>query len=102
MVVDADQQLALPAAGQQHPADQIHLPQLHRRLTRPPFVLTVVALLLRNHHVPWGSCRYRGELQRASTGLVDLGVGKGFVSGATRTVAPPPMTIAKILRLTQV
>lgn len=35
----------------------------------------------------WGSCHYRDEPQRASRGLVGLGVGKWFVSGSTQTNA---------------
>jgi hypothetical protein len=46
MVIDAGDHLALPAISQRHPADQIELPQVHRRLTLPPLIDPLVLLLL--------------------------------------------------------
>jgi len=46
VVVNPGQQLELPPIGQIHPADQIQLPQMHRRFPLPPLVLTRVVLLL--------------------------------------------------------
>jgi hypothetical protein len=47
MIINARHQLGFPPAGQRHPADDVHLPQLHRRVALPPPVLTLVQLLLR-------------------------------------------------------
>lgn len=47
VAVDPGDQLALPAAGQEHPAHDVHLPQRHRRLALPPPVLALVRLVLR-------------------------------------------------------
>jgi hypothetical protein len=47
MVVDAGQQLALATIGQRHPADDVELPQMHRRLALPALVLALVLLGLR-------------------------------------------------------
>lgn len=44
VVVDAGEQLALAAVGQQHPAHQVELPQLHRRLPLPALVVARVLL----------------------------------------------------------
>jgi len=46
VIIDAGDHLALAAVGQIDPADQVHLPQVHRRLALPALVLTTVALLL--------------------------------------------------------
>ena len=50
VIIDAGQHLALPAVGQVDPADQVQLPQRHRRLPGPPPVLALVPLGLRRHH----------------------------------------------------
>ncbi len=41
VVVDTGQHLRLPAVRQQHPADHVHLPQLHRPAPLPPLELAV-------------------------------------------------------------
>jgi hypothetical protein len=48
VVIDARDQLAFPAAGQEHPTHDVELPQLHRRLPGPSLVLALVLLLLRS------------------------------------------------------
>jgi hypothetical protein len=39
MIVHSGHDLAFAAIGQHQPADQIHLPQLHRCVALPPFVI---------------------------------------------------------------
>ena len=46
MVIDAGDHLALAAIGQRDTADQVELPQVHRRLALPPPVDPLVLLLL--------------------------------------------------------
>ena len=41
VVIDPGEHLALPPVGQQHPADHVHLPQLHRPAPLPPLELAV-------------------------------------------------------------
>jgi hypothetical protein len=47
MIVDAGYQLAGPAVGQRNPADNVHLPQVHRLGPLPPLELPLVLLGLR-------------------------------------------------------
>lgn len=46
MVIDAGDHLALPAISQRDLADQVELPQMHRRLTLPPLIDPLMLLLL--------------------------------------------------------
>ena len=50
VVIDAGQHLAFAAVSQVDPADQVQLPQRHRRLPGPPPVLALMHLGLRRHH----------------------------------------------------
>jgi hypothetical protein len=50
MVIDAGDQLGLPPISQRHPADDVQLPQLHRRIPLPAPGLPLVLLLLRLDH----------------------------------------------------
>jgi hypothetical protein len=47
VVIDAGHHLALATVGQRHPADQVELPQVHRRLALPALVDARMPLLLR-------------------------------------------------------
>lgn len=66
MVIDPGEHLALPAIREYDPADQVELPQVHRRLTLPPAVLAFVLLGLRGDQPVAGQdpvhCRPRRNL----------------------------------------
>jgi hypothetical protein len=73
VVVDAGQHLALPAVGQEDPADQVELPQVHRRFPLPPLVLAAMLLLLRHDQtVAFQNPVHRGPRRRRRTGPAEF------------------------------
>jgi hypothetical protein len=49
VIVDAGDQFAFAPVGQEHPAHNVDLPQLHRGVALPAPVLAFVILLLGSH-----------------------------------------------------
>lgn len=49
VIVDAGHQLALTPVGQEYPAHDVELPQLHRGIALPAPVLALVGLSLSGH-----------------------------------------------------
>jgi hypothetical protein len=49
MVIDAGDHLGFAAISQRHPADQVQLPQLHRRRALPPLIDALMLLRLSGH-----------------------------------------------------
>jgi hypothetical protein len=91
VVIDAGDHLALPSVGQRKSSDEVHLPQVHRRLTLPPTVLARMLLFLGVDQAVAGQHPVDGGPGMPATQRADLGFNLG--RQARGAVPRPPGAI---------